>query len=96
MVFDHADPINLGQDRMISVNEQVDIVAAIAGKRITKQYDRTKPQRVRGRNSDNSTLRKALGREPQVSIENGRAQTCPWISQQLVQEGRPVPGGAPR
>src|SRR5438132_26990 len=57
MRSDHRDPINLGQDRMISINELVEIVARLAGKTIRKRYDLTKPQGVRGRNSDNTRLR---------------------------------------
>jgi nucleoside-diphosphate-sugar epimerase len=80
MRSDHRDPINLGQDRMISINELVDIVAKIAGKRIRKRYDLTKPQGVRGRNSDNTQLRKVLGWEPAVSLEEGLARTYHWIA----------------
>jgi nucleoside-diphosphate-sugar epimerase len=79
MQSNHREPINLGQDRMISINELVDIVSTIAGKRIGKRYDTTKPQGVRGRNSDNTRLREVLGWEPQVSLEDGLALTYAWI-----------------
>jgi nucleoside-diphosphate-sugar epimerase len=88
MRSNHTEPINLGQDRMISINELVDMVAAIAGKQIKKRHDLTKPQGVRGRNSDNTTLRKVLNWEPQVSLEDGLAKTYAWISQQLEASGR--------
>lgn len=88
MQSDHHEPINLGQDRMITVNELVNIVAEIAGKQITKRYDLTKPQGVRGRNSDNTKLREVLGWEPQVSLEKGLEITYGWIRQQLLKEGR--------
>jgi len=68
---------------MLSINELVDIVAGIAGKRIRKRYHLTKPQGVRGRNSDNTRLREVLGWEPQISLEDGLAKTYSWISQQL-------------
>jgi nucleoside-diphosphate-sugar epimerase len=87
MQSDFRDPINLGQDRMLSINELVDIVAEIAGKRIGKKHDLTKPQGVRGRNSDNTLLRKTLGWEPTVTLENGLAKTYRWIEEQLVQRG---------
>src|SRR5437764_3065889 len=61
MQSDYHDPLNVGQDRLISINQLVDMVARIAGKRIGKRYDPTKPQGVRGRNSDNSRLRAVLG-----------------------------------
>jgi nucleoside-diphosphate-sugar epimerase len=83
MNSDHREPINLGQDRMISVNELVDMVANIAGKRIGKRYDLTKPQGVRGRNSDNTRLREVLNWEPTVSLEEGLAVTYHWIAGQL-------------
>jgi nucleoside-diphosphate-sugar epimerase len=90
MRSDHRDPINLGQDRMISINELVDIVAKIAGKRIRKRYDLTKPQGVRGRNSDNTQLRKVLGWEPAVSLEEGLARTYHWIAAELEKDPAPL------
>jgi GDP-D-mannose 3', 5'-epimerase len=83
MRSDHADPINLGQDRMISINELVDIVSQIAGKRIGKRYDTTKPQGVRGRNSDNTRLREVLNWEPTISLEDGLERTYHWIAAEL-------------
>ncbi|HVW83770.1 MAG TPA: NAD-dependent epimerase/dehydratase family protein [Bryobacteraceae bacterium] len=83
-----ADPLNLGQDRMISVNQLVDMVAGIAGKRILKQHDLTKPQGVRGRNSDNSLLRQVLGWEPAISLEDGLRRTYEWIQWQLAERGQ--------
>jgi nucleoside-diphosphate-sugar epimerase len=86
----HREPINLGQDRMISINELVDIVANIAGKRINKRYDPTKPQGVRGRNSDNTRLREVLNWEPQVSLEDGLAITYHWIAGELEKNQAPA------
>jgi len=82
MLSDHAEPINLGQDRMVSINELADIVANIAGTAITKRYV-DGPQGVRGRNSDNSRLREVLGWEPAISLEDGLARTYTWIEQQV-------------
>ena len=83
MQSEHRQPINLGQDRMISINELVDMIAEIAGKKISKRYDLTKPQGVRGRNSDNTRLREVLKWEPQVSLEEGLARTYRWIAGEL-------------
>jgi GDP-D-mannose 3',5'-epimerase len=83
MESNHCDPINLGTDRLVSVNELYDIVACIAGKNIRKQYDESKPQGVRGRNSDNSMLRKILKWEPHVSFEDGMDRTYKWIKSQV-------------
>jgi len=86
MKSDHREPINLGQDRMISVNELVDIVAKIAGKKIGKRYDLTKPQGVRGRNSDNTRLREVLKWEPSISLEEGLTITYHWIAGELEKQ----------
>ncbi len=94
MRSDYRDPLNLGQDRMISINQLVDMVAAAAGKKIHKAYDLTKPQGVRGRNSDNDKLREVLGWEPRVSLEDGLALTYKWIEGELVKAGRLTPADA--
>jgi len=87
MHSDFRQPLNLGSDRLVTVNELVDIVAAVAGKRIRKRYDLTKPQGVRGRNSDNSLLRKVLKWEPRIELEDGLARTYRWIEGELIKRG---------
>ena len=94
MRSDYSEPLNLGQDRMLSINDLVDIVAAIAGKKISKRYDLTKPQGVRGRNSDNTRLREVLGWEPAVSLEAGLTKTYAWIAAELQNKNvEPVAAG---
>ena len=87
MQSEHREPLNLGQDRMISIDELVEIVSAIAGKKIGMDYDLTKPQGVRGRNSDNTRLREVLKWEPTVSLEDGLAKTYRWIEGELRKKG---------
>jgi len=82
------EPVNIGSDRLVSINELVDIIARAARKRIAKRHDLAKPQGVRGRNSDNTRLRRVLRWEPQVSLEDGLAQTYGWIHDQLAAAGR--------
>jgi GDP-D-mannose 3', 5'-epimerase len=82
------EPVNLGSDRLVTINEMVDIVTRAAGKRIGKRYDLKRPQGVRGRNSDNTKLRRVLGWEPGVSLEEGLARTYRWIRDQLIRTGR--------
>ena len=89
MQSEHREPINLGQDRMISINELVDIVSNIAGKTIRKRYDLTKPQGVRGRNSDNTRLREVLNWEPSISLEDGLSITYQWIAGELAKQRVP-------
>ena len=72
------EPLNLGQDRMVTIDELADIVAEIAGIRIVKKHV-PGPQGVRGRNSDNTLLREVLGWEPRISLEDGLARTYAWI-----------------
>lgn len=81
-----TEPLNLGQDRMLSINELVDIIANIAGKTISKKYDLTKPVGVRGRNSDNTKLKEVLGWEPNISLERGLSITYTWIYDQIYKE----------
>jgi len=88
MQSDYHEPINLGSDRMVTVDELVDIIANIASKKIKKRYDLTKPLGVRGRNSDNTRLRQVLKWEPQIPLERGLEITYKWIYDQLVETGR--------
>ncbi len=88
MQTEEHEPVNLGSDRLVTINELIDIVSTIAGKRVVKRYDLTKPQGVRGRNSDNSKLRRVLGWEPKVTLEEGLARTYRWIRERLIAAGR--------
>lgn len=83
MQSDFRAPLNIGSDRMITIDELADMVISISGKKITKTYNTSKPQGVRGRNSDNTLLKRVLNWEPQVSLEEGIRQTYPWIVQQI-------------
>jgi GDP-D-mannose 3', 5'-epimerase len=80
-------PLNLGQDRMVTVDELADIVSDAAGIRITKLHV-PGPQGVRGRNSDNTRLREVLGWEPQISLEEGVRRTYAWIEDQVRHTSR--------
>ena len=80
---DYNMPLNLGRDRMVTINELIAIIAKIAGKTITTRHDLTKPQGVRGRNSDNTLLNQVLGWEPSIRLEVGLIPTYEWISEQV-------------
>jgi nucleoside-diphosphate-sugar epimerase len=90
MQSDYHEPLNLGQDRLVTINELADMVAKIAGIRIRKKHV-PGPQGVRGRNSDNSRLREVLKWEPSISLEEGLSVTYSWIEKQVRAE---LPGGA--
>jgi nucleoside-diphosphate-sugar epimerase len=83
---DHAEPLNLGTDELISVDGLVDLICGIAGKTLRKRHDVTKPQGVRGRNSDNSRLREILRWEPTTPLEKGLRPTYEWIEAQVRQK----------
>jgi GDP-D-mannose 3',5'-epimerase len=82
MQSDYSQPLNLGQDRLVTINQLADIIAEIAGIRIVKNHI-PGPQGVRGRNSDNTRLRQVLGWEPEISLEEGLAHTYKWIEAQV-------------
>jgi GDP-D-mannose 3',5'-epimerase len=88
MSSDYREPLNLGTDRLITINGLVELIAKIAGKRLTRRHDLNKPQGVRGRNSDNRRLRQTLGWEPSVSLEEGLIVTYRWIENELRRAGR--------
>jgi nucleoside-diphosphate-sugar epimerase len=78
MQSDYGEPLNLGQDRLVTINQLADIIAEIAKVDIIKKHV-PGPQGVRGRNSDNTRLRQVLKWEPEISLEEGLAHTYVWI-----------------
>lgn len=84
---DFHDPLNLGTDRLVSVDELVDIICSIAGKKLNKVHDTSKPQGVRGRNSDNALCRQVLGWEPSTSLETWLKETYKWIEWMVKNPG---------
>ena len=83
MASDYREPLNLGTDELVTINELVNLGAKIAGKRITKRHNLSGPQGVRGRNSNNSRLRKVLGWAPSIPLGRGLAVTFDWIAAQV-------------
>ena len=79
----YAQPINLGTDELVTVNQLVDAACAAAGKRLRREHDLTKPQGVRGRNSDNSLLKRTLGWQPETSLREGIKVTYDWVAKEL-------------
>lgn len=84
MQSDYQEPVNIGSERLVTINELVDIVARVAGKRITLRHDPAKPQGVRGRNASLDRARAVLDWEPQISLEGGLAITYDWIARQVA------------
>lgn len=82
MRSDIRTPLNIGQDRLININDLVEMVARIAGTSVTLNHV-PGPQGVRGRNSDNTSIQELLGWEPQISLESGMQRTYEWVEQQV-------------
>jgi len=83
MQSEFSGPINIGSDEMVSINQLVDMAAAVEDKAITRRYKIDAPTGVRGRNSDNRLIRQVLDWEYQVSLTQGVGLTYEWIKQQL-------------
>jgi len=76
-------PLNIGSDRLVTIDELADMIVKISGKTIVKKYDLKAPQGVRGRNADLALVKKTLHWEPKVSLEEGLGKTYEWIKRQL-------------
>jgi nucleoside-diphosphate-sugar epimerase len=92
MRSDHAAPLNLGSDRLVTINQLAAIIAGIAGVEISVKHVQG-PQGVRGRNSDNSRLREVLKWEPQLSLEEGLERTYKWVEKQAARKLELEPAG---
>jgi len=84
MESDYDKPINIGSDRLISINDLADMAIKFSGKKIAKTYNLSAPQGVRGRNADLTLVKNVLHWEPNVSLEDGMAKTYKWIQQQMT------------
>jgi GDP-D-mannose 3', 5'-epimerase len=82
MRSEYREPLNLGQDRLVTINQLADLIAEIAGIAIVKKHV-PGPQGVRGRNSDNTRLREVLQWEPEIALEEGLYRTYIWIEEQV-------------
>jgi GDP-D-mannose 3',5'-epimerase len=83
MRSDCREPLNIGSEEMVTIDQLADMAIALSDKRLTKSYLPNEPQGVRGRNSDNTLVRKVLGWAPRISLWDGMQRTFPWISVQV-------------
>ena len=84
MDSDVREPINIGSDQMVSINQMVGILEEIAGIKLERKYNLDAPRGVRGRNSENSKIMALLGWEPNISLEHGLFETYNWIQQEIA------------
>jgi GDP-D-mannose 3',5'-epimerase len=86
MESDFDKPINIGSERLVTINELAQMIIDLSGKEIGLEHDLSAPQGVRGRNADLTLARKVLGWEPKVSLEEGIAKTYRWILEQCQRD----------
>jgi nucleoside-diphosphate-sugar epimerase len=86
------DPLNLGSAELVSINRLVDLAEEIGGVKLERKYKLDAPKGVRGRNSDNTLIKKLLGWEPSLPLKEGLARTYAWIEQQYADRkaGKPT------
>lgn len=77
------EPINIGSDELVSINQLVDIVEKIGGIKLKRRYKLDAPKGVRGRNSDNTLVKQVLGWAPSIRLEDGMERTYRWIHDQM-------------
>jgi nucleoside-diphosphate-sugar epimerase len=83
MESDCKEPLNIGSDEAITINELADMIIKISGKNIEKKYDLTKPIGVRSRNADITLLKKKLNWQPKVTYQKGLEKTYRWVEKQV-------------
>src|SRR5690349_3985607 len=83
-----SEPLNIGSEQLVTINQLVDIVEGIAGVKLRRRYKLDAPKGVRGRNSDNTRIRQQLGWAPSVKLEEGMKHTYSWIRQQMTADAR--------
>ncbi|MEM8783828.1 MAG: NAD-dependent epimerase/dehydratase family protein [Planctomycetota bacterium] len=81
---DVLEPMNLGSDELVTINQLVDIVEDIAGIKLNRQYKLDAPKGVNGRNSDNTMINRELGWEPGIKLRDGMERTYRWIHDEYM------------
>ena len=85
---DVRDPLNVGSDELVTINQLVDLVEDIAGVKLKRRYKLDAPKGVRGRNSDNTMIKSRLGWTPSTSLAEGLRETYDWIFRQMTARQR--------
>jgi nucleoside-diphosphate-sugar epimerase len=84
MTSDITEPINLGSNQLVTINQLVDIVENIAQVKLKRTYNLSAPKGVNGRNSDNTLIQALLGWQPSIRLEDGMERTYRWIYDQVT------------
>ena len=83
---DYHDPINIGSEEQVSINQMVDKIEKISNYKINRNYNPNMPQGVRGRSSNNDLVKKTLNWNPKYSLEQGLNETYSWIESMIISE----------
>ncbi len=89
MESDFHDPINIGSNELVTINELTDIVEEHAGTQLNRRYNLNAPKGVNGRNSDNTLVRKVLNWEPGTTLRDGMKKTYEWVYNEIIAHGIP-------
>ena len=87
LASDIDEPINLGSNELVTINQLVDLVEEIGEVKLKRSYNLKAPKGVRGRNSDNTLINKYLGWEPSTRLRDGLEKTYRWIYDQMNASG---------
>jgi GDP-D-mannose 3',5'-epimerase len=78
------EPLNLGSDELVTINQLVDIAEDIAGIKLKRNYNLGAPKGVNGRNSDNTLIQEKLNWAPSIKLREGLAKTYAWIESEML------------
>eukprot|EP01061_Rhynchopus_euleeides_P034906 TRINITY_DN58881_c0_g1_i1.p1 TRINITY_DN58881_c0_g1~~TRINITY_DN58881_c0_g1_i1.p1 ORF type:complete len:345 (+),score=163.91 TRINITY_DN58881_c0_g1_i1:67-1101(+) len=82
---DFHDPINLGSDYMVTINQLAELAMSFTGRKLNVKHI-PGPEGVRGRNSENSLIKKVLGWEPSITLDDGLKRTYDWICEKVEED----------
>jgi nucleoside-diphosphate-sugar epimerase len=83
---DIREPLNLGSNELVTINQLVDIAEEIAGIKLKRNYNLKAPRGVNGRNSDNTLIQQKLNWAPSIRLREGLAKTYAWIENEMLQD----------
>ena len=87
-VSDYSEPVNIGSDEQVSINQMISMIEEISGgSKLKKNYQLDKPKGVRGRSSNNDLVKKVLNWSYQMSLKDGLSKTYEWIDEQINTDG---------
>jgi len=85
---DYSEPVNIGSDEQVSINQMIDIIEEISDtQKLKREYQLDKPKGVRGRSSNNDLVKKVLNWSYQIKLKDGLKKTYDWIYSEMKKTG---------